>query len=53
MKLFMGGDIDLFLDGLKLVGRVDRSRVSSSSYGEGESDLRKVENGTELSKILH
>ena len=30
-----------------------RTRFSLLSYGEGEGDLRKVENGSESSKIVH
>ena len=32
---------------------VYRTRFSLPSYGEGEGDLRKVENGSESSKIVH
>lgn len=50
MKIFMADDADLQSDGLMLVKWVDRTRLSSLSYGEGESYSRRVENNIGLSK---
>ena len=53
MKLFMGEDTDLLSNSLKLLNWIDRTVINSSSYGEGESDSREVENSEESSEILH